>query len=695
MVGVRGGTAAGVVIIQVAADDETLIQAVIALGNRNTRTLGLLVPAAYRQAAEADTLLAALDGETVVGYALYGLPRQHVRLTHLCVAVSHRKHGIARALIDEITLRHRDRTGISAKCRRDYNLARAWRSLGFERKGEKSGRGKDRHPLDVWWLDHGHPDLFSAAEPTASVRVVVDFEVFADLHADGVRPGREESRALLAQWLTGSLELVATPQLFREISRIEKGDEQNRQRRIAERYPQAQVNPISADDLAETITKAVRERSGADQVGKTLTEGLARHIAEAASDDVRYLVSRDEQVLKLSDITVDVCGVRIITPSEATLQIDDLLHAQIYQPASLLNTSLSIESLRTEPDAEVVGFIATHRGEKRSTFDRLLRSLPDTSGISERCLVRGPAGQVLAIYAQYLDGTVMRVPLLRTARHSLEPTLARQLLFMLRQQCRRLGGRALLLSDAHMPETMIQAALEDRFSHAQGGLATLVVDACGTAAEIHAVAASAAADIGWNGPEVPSLHTRMGAHIAAGVEQAWWPAKVCDSLLPSFVVPIQPRWASLLFDAPASLVPRDDQLGISREHVYYRRPNPRGHTAPARLLWYMSAGGHQQGMVAIGCSRLDEVLRQPAETTFARFRYLGAYGRDDVLNAAPSGIVEALRFSDTEMFTRQVPLRRLKAIAADLSQSWPVQSLTKISSELFQAVYREGQPARE
>jgi len=390
---------------------------------------------------------------------------------------------------------------------------------------------------------------------------------------------------------------------------------------------------------------------------------------------------------------MDVCGVRIITPSEATLQIDDLLHAQMYQPASLLGTSLRIEPFRAD-DRELPDFRNEERGEKRSDFSGRLRTLPEPGAISDRRLVRDPAGCALAAYADCLDGTVLTVPLLRTARHNLEPTLARQLLFLLRKRCRDLGGRVLWLSDPYMSETVHQAALEERFQPEKGGLATLVVDECGTAAEVRAAAMLAAGDIGWDGPEVPDLSPRLSAIATAAVEQAWWPAKICDSLLPTFVVPIQPKWATPLFDEPASLVPRDDRLGISREHVYYRGPNPRGQVAPGRVLWYMS-GYRKQGSVAIGCSRLDEILRQPAEATYARFRYLGAYGRDDVLEAAKDGVVEALRFSDTEMFAHPVPLRRLNAIAADLGQLWPVQSLTKISSELFHAVYREGRPARE
>ncbi|WP_237302533.1 hypothetical protein [Streptomyces sp. S063] len=50
-----------------------LLAAVIDLGNRNRRTLGFLPHAAFHQAAEGGTLLAAVEDTRLVGYALYGL----------------------------------------------------------------------------------------------------------------------------------------------------------------------------------------------------------------------------------------------------------------------------------------------------------------------------------------------------------------------------------------------------------------------------------------------------------------------------------------------------------------------------------------------------------------------------------------------------------------------------------------------
>ncbi|MFJ8669736.1 GNAT family N-acetyltransferase [Streptomyces sp. NPDC093600] len=139
-------------VLPLAAEQTELLNAVIALGDRYTKYLGLLTPPAYRKHAEDDGLLVALDGEEVVGYALFGLPKRslHVRLAHLCVAEEHRGKGVARELIEAIRARHAHRLGIRAKCRRDYGLSDMWTALGFVPRGETLGRGR-RVPGSRCW----------------------------------------------------------------------------------------------------------------------------------------------------------------------------------------------------------------------------------------------------------------------------------------------------------------------------------------------------------------------------------------------------------------------------------------------------------------------------------------------------------------------------------------------------------------
>jgi ribosomal protein S18 acetylase RimI-like enzyme len=129
-------------IVAVDPQNRALIAAAIELGNAAKKTLGHLPWAAYNAAAEDGTLLLAITNERVVGYALYGLARNRVRLTHLCVDPDARKQGVAKHLVEEISSRHREHLGILARCRNDYGLAPAWLKLGFTPLGERPGRGR-------------------------------------------------------------------------------------------------------------------------------------------------------------------------------------------------------------------------------------------------------------------------------------------------------------------------------------------------------------------------------------------------------------------------------------------------------------------------------------------------------------------------------------------------------------------------
>lgn len=70
-------------VLPVTGEQPDLLSAAIALGDRYAKRLGLLTPPAYRKYADNGGLLVALEGDELVGYALFGLPKrsQYVRLS--------------------------------------------------------------------------------------------------------------------------------------------------------------------------------------------------------------------------------------------------------------------------------------------------------------------------------------------------------------------------------------------------------------------------------------------------------------------------------------------------------------------------------------------------------------------------------------------------------------------------------------
>ncbi|MFC9796421.1 GNAT family N-acetyltransferase [Streptomyces sp. NPDC057695] len=684
------GMQVAIKVLPVMGEQPDLLSAAIALGDRYTKRLGLLTPPAYRKYADDGGLLVALEGDELVGYALFGLPKrsQYVRLVHLCVAEERRGNGIAGLLIAELRRRQGHRLGIRARCRRDYGLSSMWSGLGFVPKGEGLGRGGDQETLDTWWLDLGHEDLFTEAQSDALLVVTVDYSVFSGLRGAGAERAVEESRALEAGWLADLIELTYTPQLLLDVHEIEDREERKHQRNGLPQLRSASPDTASVTARQQELTTAVSKELPEVPVDSELRARL-RYVAETSCAGLQVLVTRDPELERLADIAWEVARVRVVSPAMVTLHVDELRQAQVYRPADLMGTAFSAEEIASGSEGELVAFFEQADGDSGTAFAERLKALGADGVLWRRELLRDGDGHPVALYAWVMDGRTLNVAFLRTAAHPLEETLARQLLFMLKRLGRERGAQVVRIADPYLSQAAMSAAGADGFTEDESGFTALIVDLCGPAEAVFEAAGAIAARAGRTTPRLPA---QVSPEIASVAERVWWPAKLVDTALPSFIAPVQPRWSTELFNVPAMLVPRDEVIGISREHVYYRSAGRRGESVPGRILWYVSGGtAGQQGKMVIGCSRLDEVVVGDPDTLFSRFEHLGVYGRAEVrAKAEPAGKVMALRFSDTEIFPVQVTHSRLTALAKGLGLPLSLMSLSKISNVLFQAVYEEG-----
>ncbi len=296
----NGGDGGRLFQVQVLASSEgRLLDQVIALGNNASQTLGFLPASVFRQAAHDQRLLVALQDERVIGYTFFGLPRQEVRLAHLCVDPAFRRQGVARRLVQELSERYHDRIGIILKCREDYAAHKMWPRLGFQRVKEVRGRAKTPSTLVVWFRDHGHPTLVSVAETNALLRVALDLNVFVDLHGAQSRPEAQESKALTADWLSGQLELRIMPELLREIDLLSRSNPTERKRQLlaAGSYQPLPVDASTAEKKAQQLTDYVREHQGIDLSSTAADRSDIQHLAEAATAGLHYFVTRDEGLI--------------------------------------------------------------------------------------------------------------------------------------------------------------------------------------------------------------------------------------------------------------------------------------------------------------------------------------------------------------------------------------------------------------
>lgn len=172
-----------------------------------------------------------------------------------------------------------------------------------------------------------------------------------------------------------------------------------------------------------------------------------------------------------------------------------------------------------------------------------------------------------------------------------------------------------------------------------------------------------------------------------------WPAKLTDSALPCFIVPIRPQFAEHLFDeglASGGLFGADVDLALNPESAYYRAARPGIITCPSRVLWYVSSSQAYTGSMSIrACSRIVELAKDTPKRLFKLFRRLGVYEWQDVLETASGDVdkeIMAFRFDDTELF-RPIPWSEFQPVLKSHGVTTQLQSPTQIPREAFLELY--------
>lgn len=678
--------------------DDPLFEDVFALGESHKQSVGMLPRQAWRDYADGGQLLVAVETSAdsargrVLGYAAFRLPRQEVALAHLVVSPADRGRGVARMLVEYLSNRYADRRGMRAKCRRDYPANTMWPELGFVAQGDLPGRGSDGARLTVWWRDHGHADLMTWSGAPASVTpVVIDANVFLDLHSDQAGDQRHHTRDLLIDVLGDRIELLVTPELGNEINRNSADAERARLQAVRQSYPTIRADREVVQQHCLTVASELGEEPRRRRDRSDLL-----HVAYAASVGVRIVVTRDDQAhRKLGTAAREALGVTLVSPQELVAMLDEAEFGELYSPFALLGTGFQVREASVSDQQVLAQFLDTGGGERRKDYTEQLRALAEHRPVgAHRLVVTTPAGEAIALLGTDIVHQVLTISLLRMKPFALATTMAAQLASRLRPLASEAGVSAMRVTDPHPNPLLIEALLADGFGSSSEGPVGLSVAATCTVSELGPIARAAAAQL--SEPEREALGGMLGLaesitsdsdpQVVAALERQLRPLRLVDANLDTWLVPIKAPWASQLFGFPSDIYGQDDHLGLSVEHVYYRRGRS-GEASPSRLLWYVSGKHH---MTVIGCSELVEVRDGTAKDLHRAFRRLGVYGYSEVQAAADrNGQVRALRLINTELFRRVVPLTRLNDLAAQEGQTLQLISPRRITRGLFARIMME------
>ena len=669
---------AGVVLIRPAPEDAALAQ-VIKLGAKSRRTVGFLPDSAFTERAEQGTLLVALDGDTVVGYALFDLPRDEIRLVQLVVAEARQGQGIARALLDVIARDHNERRGILLSCRNDFPAHRVWDRLDFLALSERPGNSFDRKPLTRWFRPFGRPDLFTYLQETDSRPLAtMDACVFFDLVAPNPKPVAQQLRA---DWFDEHVRFGVTDHLFAEITKGKDPDERRRQR--------AEADPLRLSPTPRAAWKQYYDRILAahpDAAAKHQSDLV--HVAQSMALGATWLITTDGTLTRRYAAVAESLGLRLVKPPAFVREIDQLARGDRYRPVDLAGTDVT----RREADADTLASLAeifvNHRGDERL---RDLRQHVDVAaaGVGEQRLeLIDVDGEPRGLVSWRVTAGGVEVGLIRAATGRGETTIARHLLAMVRDQGVAVGAETITITDPSVTAAVQRSYRDEGFAARGEVVVAHALRGRGTLGNLR----RRAEDLGSPLAQGDELGDQPDALVsrAAAAERWFAPYRVVGAGIPSIFVPIRHGWATRLLGAglaEGQLWAQEWGLGLRRELVYYRNPrNAGGLAAPARLLWYVSGKEPGAGMIR-ATSHLTEVAVNDADRLYHRFQPLGVYAREDVRGRADvRGHAMALRFSHTETFDQPVALHDYRRVLAAEGTPVVLRSARPVSEHTFVAL---------
>ena len=690
--------------ITIEAIDHTSphLQTVIALGDANKKTLGLLPRDAFIEYAIKRTILVAIDPDkNCIGYLLYRkVIRKHaIVIVHLCIDPSWRGKDVAKKLVNYLSQKTQDFYRIELKCRRDYGIDGMWYKLGFVPLDEKTGKSKDGKLLTIWWLEHNHPTIFSYAanqKLESKLCAVIDTSVFFELHEDEELK-TTESDSLLADWLQDDLELCITDEIFKSINKIDCASLRDSKRWLANSFTQLVHNKTRIEGILNTLNQVFAKQASTRDVS------LINQLAITIASDAQVFVTRNIEVLNLADEIYKKFTLEVISPTNLILKFDDIRTNVEYQPVRLAGTSIKLKLIqRFEQSRLIDSFNASEKGEIEGEFQQRLRHIianPDKF----QCYVfleneNTPLALIVFDRQQTYE---LKVTIMRVRPGAIAATLARYLVFYSISLSADEKRQFTRIIDPYLEETVLQAIQEDAFVRVDNGYLKANLAVAQTSTEL----SKYLTELGKMGSEynfciqlaetLTISESTQDIKTISEIERHLWPAKVINGDLPTFIIPIQPRWAKDLFDkelANQYLLESQTDLALRRELVYYKRNN--GSLKPGvigRILWYVSSDRAFTGTQEVkACSKLDEVIIDKPEKLYRQFRHLGVYKLKNLMTIAnnkPDEDIMALRFSYTEIFNKPLTLKRIREIRENQTT---VQSLFKISKEQFAIIYNEG-----
>ena len=661
------------------------LDSVDALMKTNSSTLGFLPRAALEHYFAKEGVLGITCGkDELVGYLLFAINSERVRIAQLCVSDEFRGKGLAKILIDTLVDLTTTQTEITLRCRRDYKAHHMWPKFGFIPIGERPGRAREGSVLTCWRRTL-RPDsqlsLFQAQTEDETVDVIIDSQIFIDL-SDPDSADNQTYKTLNSDSSILPTKFWITDELYSEIDRITDDERRNLTRQKADLYPPVVYEPKTAECYKE-ILKDFLPSNKASEISDI------NHLTLAAASNVSIFITKDNGLLRKCDQIKSTTNLDVLNPTNLIIRLHESSNKNSYTTNPISGLSLLWCRLTNEnfPLNLYKHFLL--KGERLYQFkEKLEFFLADP--IRYRCLLLSSNDEIVAIRVDETESDSTLITHFCRVRQ--QPTT--ELLFIgylvsstLYEAIKRKCCLVKFTADSELPG-LLPNLLDRGFVKCNENYVRFCIAGSLNSDQVLEKIESLC-------PEVVGKCSGM---TDSELEQFCSPLNILTDQLPKVQIPIRRKYAISLINcdlATEDLFGGNVHVLLRWTNVYYRKKSHHNLLKSAtRILWYVSGGGRNETGKIVATSRLDEIEIGTPKDLYKKFKHDGILIWKEIYTMCENDVnkeIMVLKFSHTFPFRNPVDLESIKELYAITTGKNPILwAPAKLDFEIFNKLFELG-----
>lgn len=664
--------------------DDPIIDQVIALADKNRKTLGFLPHGAIREQCQNGNAFVCLLEDKLVGYILFSnLKRSYiVKIKHFCILEDFRGKNIGENIFHEFKKTIKDAYYIELSCRDDYHINSFWHRLGFNIAKGREGRAINALSILHQFRYKLQDDFLSILEDSEQrPKIQLDSSIIFSLQLD--TKVFEGDNSLLAYW--NDVVFCIAQVVYEDIERQE-----NEKIKIAsiEKANKFYKLPATCKEFYEAL-EAIHITF------PKITESDRKQLACAIANKINYFVTRDSQLLGFFKDFADKYNLLIQSPAEFYSHFDSIInrervdsHFQTAQ-GKLVDIKLNIADMCAD-------YLNHGAGEPKQKFlDKFSKNIHNSA--LKSILINN---EVVGILFYTIDNGIQSIHLLRLRQNkfNIAYDVSSFILRELIQLAAQSSVHLIEINDENVHKKTTLAANDLGFTNNK----KITMGYIGRKKDFYDLliknyATCIDQDIFVSLNKNDACEDKFYSYE---LEKRYFPAKFCDVDIPAYIIPINPMWAKDLLtpnveDQHSLLVSKKSNILLSNNSVYFSAKK-QAINIPARVLWYITKSRQAQNSVSrwkghvIASSYIDEVVIGSKSDIFKKFWRLGVYEWKDI-NKGSSKTCTAIVFSGTEVFNTKIPYGDVKqSISEHMGKGITPISVVRVTPEVFLSLYKKG-----